>query len=632
MNFFIDRLLLWLKNGDLRELQFHNDKVNVITGNSKTGKTAILEIIDYCLCGSSDSVVISHEHIGENVTWYGLKFYINDKTYTIARGGITEGGKFSSDYFFSQTGEIPHEPIAKLGENEIKSILDFEFSIDSELMLSQGGRSIKKNTKLSYRYFLMLNTISKDVIDNGKMFFDKLTIERYMDVWPQIFDLALGVIDLQHIATLMRINDLQQEIVSLESEKKKQEKKSERIKENKEMIVKRAKESGLLDESLDLNESFKMLELMINSGLDNLAIDFSTEQEYEKLEFEREKISLQLAKFRRFKKSYNEYKDSLRADEDSLLPIDYITKRFSHNVQGEYRQFLNMLSKELDNVRKAIDGKRPFEYDVDRKVRELKSTLAQLDDKLSRTARVNYTQIPSAQKLVSFGEIKSEYNHFDFNAESSLITDKQIADKVQELEKHEAEYSSTEDRRGLVINTLNEYIQTYIGLSKVALDEYGKYCAWFDYKKRILTLKKNKSASTAKISSSSDHLFMHLCLFAGMHNMILMDSVPYVPSFLIMDQPSRPYFNTNEYDLEDSETAISNKSDWSKVKNIFRLWDGFFENILESAKHFQVIMLEHVSENAWTNCKHVHLVEIFDGIINALIPPPKSLSNTEKKS
>lgn len=56
MKFFVDKLLLWLNDGRLRTLQFANDKVNVITGNSKTGKTAILEIIDYCLCGSNETV------------------------------------------------------------------------------------------------------------------------------------------------------------------------------------------------------------------------------------------------------------------------------------------------------------------------------------------------------------------------------------------------------------------------------------------------------------------------------------------------------------------------------------------------------------------------------------------------
>lgn len=144
MKFYIDKLILWLKDGSIRTLQFKNDKVNVITGNSKTGKTAVLEIIDYCFCGSTDAVVISQEHIAENVLWYGLRFFINDKVYTIARGEISESGKFSKDYYFSQTGEIPENPYTKLGEIELKEILEREFSIDDDITISYGGSSVKR--------------------------------------------------------------------------------------------------------------------------------------------------------------------------------------------------------------------------------------------------------------------------------------------------------------------------------------------------------------------------------------------------------------------------------------------------------------------------------------------------------
>lgn len=107
--------------------------------------------------------------------------------------------------------------------------------------------------------------------------------------------------------------------------------------------------------------------------------------------------------------------------------------------------------------------------------------------------------------------------------------------------------------------------------------------------------------------------------------MLLMESSRYITSFLIIDQPSRPYFNSEEYNYADSEASVSKKDDWSKVKAIFALWDSFFDAILEQNKHFQIIMLEHVSESAWSECKHVNLVEVFDGVLNALIPPPQNL-------
>lgn len=621
MTFYIDKLLLWLKDGSLRTLPFENDKVNVITGNSKTGKTAILEIIDYCLCGGNDTVVISIEHIAENVAWYGIRFFINDKFYTIARGEITEAGDFSKYFYFSQTGEIPEVPFVKMGEKEIKAILDSEFSIDDELTVASGGKGVRKNSRLSFRYFLMMNTLSKDIVDNGKMFFDKMIIERYRDVWHQIFDLSFSVITPASLVVQKQISDLEQEIDALEHTKRKAEKQIHAYEQQILLLVKKAKEAGLIDEETnDDVATDKLLEILEN-GISDLVTNYSTEQKYEKVQAQRDDVALRLNKLKRFKQCYSEYRNQLKAEQDALSPITYVQKYFSDRTQGEYRQFLNALSAEYSHIKTAISEKRPFEIDVDRQIKQLTLELKEWDRRLALMPKVNYKVIPTAQKLVSLGELRSDYKHITPCNEDTSALSKSIEEKSTELSELEATQSTVSEKRLLIVNTLNEFIQIYIKTARDALDEYGEYTAWFDYRRSILSLKKSRSSSVANVSSSSDHLFMHLCLFAGMHHMLLKNGSQYVPSYLIIDQPSRPYFNTQDFDYSDSEAALLKKDDWSKVKAIFKLLDSFFDVILREKKHFQIIMLEHVSESAWADCKHVNLVGVFDGVLNALIPP-----------
>lgn len=626
MTFYIDKLLLWLNNGHLRTLQFSNDKVNVITGNSKTGKTAILEIIDYCLCGGSDTVVISQEHIAENVAWYGIRFIINNKTYTIARGAISDKGEFSKDYFFSQTGEIPDVPCVKMDEKELKSILNHEFSIDDEITVSYGGKGIKKNTRLSFRYFLLFNTLSKDIIDNGKMFFDKMTIERYRDVWHQIFDLAIGVITPETLEKQKEYQDISQALEVLEQNKRKEQQKHQIFSQQQQMLVKQAKEAGLIDEAVADDEAIEELKRLVENDLDFYSTNYSTKQKYEELQEKRDDIALQLTKLKRFKQSYSEYRARLQAEKEALSSISYIQAKFSDRTQGEYRRFLNSLSVEFEKIKFAISKKQPFEWDIERKIKELEQDKKALDLQIKTLPRVEYKVIPAAQKLISLGELRANYKQLKPLDDKSNTIAKDIEQKLVDLSDIESQLTSIDDRRLLLINTLNEYTQYYIRIAKEALDEYGSYNAWFDYKKSILSLKKDRTSSVANISSSSDHLYMHLCLFAGLHNMLLMDNSKYVPSYLIIDQPSRPYFNTESYDYTNSEASVSKKDDWSKVKDIFKLWDSFYDIVLEQKKHFQIIMLEHVAESAWKDCKHVNLVAIFDGVINALIPPEAKMN------
>ena len=83
MKFNIEKIILWLKNGKRREIKFLPNKVNVITGDSNTGKTAILEIIDYCFFASKSK--ISESMINENISYILRKSYClcNEFLYSI---------------------------------------------------------------------------------------------------------------------------------------------------------------------------------------------------------------------------------------------------------------------------------------------------------------------------------------------------------------------------------------------------------------------------------------------------------------------------------------------------------------------------------------------------------------------
>lgn len=191
MKFNIEKIILWLKNGKCREIKFLPNKVNVITGDSNTGKTAILEIIDYCFFASTSK--ISESMINENVSWYGLVFNINDKKYTVARKSLNKT-IVSNDYYFSSIGEVPESLESNNTGAAIKSLLESEFSIDSKVSIPYGSNIIKAGSKISLRYFLLFNTISGNIIENDSgVFFDKQDDSRYREALPRIFDLAVGI-------------------------------------------------------------------------------------------------------------------------------------------------------------------------------------------------------------------------------------------------------------------------------------------------------------------------------------------------------------------------------------------------------------------------------------------------------
>ena len=71
MHFQILKLILWSKAGhEPRVLDFEPGMGNVISGASKTGKSAVIPIIDYCLASGKCSIPVGT--IRNACAWFGI--------------------------------------------------------------------------------------------------------------------------------------------------------------------------------------------------------------------------------------------------------------------------------------------------------------------------------------------------------------------------------------------------------------------------------------------------------------------------------------------------------------------------------------------------------------------------------
>lgn len=617
MKFYINKILLWLKDGTLRQLKFEKNKINIITGNSDTGKSTILEIIDYCFGGSRSG--ISLKHIGENVKWYGLNFNINDKCFTIARGEII-GTKFSDLYYFSGSGVIPNLPYDTINDIRLRGILEKEFGISEKVVFPFGGNYIKQNTKISFRYFWMFNTLSGDIVSSSKVYFDKQHEDRYREALPRIFDLAMGITTIENLTLLEKIEQLEKEINKLEKKVKEEVAAADRLDEKLSRLIIRAKQSRIIPlESNAKNDYTNLLDVIRESKLK--AVEFEKANIYEELTKQRQKTLIKINKLNSFKDKYKHYIANLEKEADSLKPILYLEKYINNINNDEYKTFLRLLEKDLFEIKLAIENKMPFEVDVAAELKKLETSLKEINNKIEQYPENRLDEISDKNRYITLGEIKAELTRIEKSPEIISNTDELLVRKREELEDAERNYIPIEDSRINTIQALNDYVTSYIELCPDVFGTYKNYKAAFDYTYKVLNLRQDKSTDYEGHTSSSLDLFRHLCLFIGIQEMISVRKVPYVAPFLIIDQPTRPYFNSkNKVDYRVSKNQIDQKDDWTKVTRIFKLLNLFMDNMIQNNNDMQMIVLEHVSIDAWVNCHYVHLVEEFDGEINALIP------------
>src|SRR5258708_3646357 len=85
MRFHLKNLVLWPRSDtrDPRVLAFQEGALNVITGASKTGKSAVIPIIDYCL--GSERCAIPVETIRDACAWFGVVVVTSEGEKLLAR-------------------------------------------------------------------------------------------------------------------------------------------------------------------------------------------------------------------------------------------------------------------------------------------------------------------------------------------------------------------------------------------------------------------------------------------------------------------------------------------------------------------------------------------------------------------
>ncbi len=608
MKFHINKIVLWLKNGKTREINFKPNKVNVITGDSSTGKTEILDIIDYCFFSSTSK--ISEDVVNENIEWYGLHFNINDKKYVIARRSLSEG-KVSGDYYFSPDGELPAIVARNSSESVIKSILETEFSIDSGVAIPYGSNLIKLGSKISLRYFFMFNTISVNIIENDTgVFFDKQDDARYRDALPRIFDLAVGIETIENILKKEKKAELETKLAKLHKKNQTIFRKSNEFKEEEEALIIKAKEFSLIDFDLDSDTSAEELKKIV-SGFSS---SISSSVDGDKIESDIYLIERKLNNLKRFKNEYKYYKRNTASTLDSLKPISFLEEKDSEIIKTSiFDDVINSFSSELEKIKKCNLLKTPIDRQVNDEIKSLEVELAALKEVISTRPKDLKSFENDKSKYFFLGEVKSKMELYSSSDNMlSVTTDDEIA-KIQE--KIDAiNIIDTTEKRDLTIKLIEEIIAEYIVDAGSALTNYSKYLPFFDYSHKKLLLRKPKTSFIENVGSSSNHMFLHLFFTLAMQEVAFQHKSPFIAPYIIIDQPSRPYYGSGE-----ERKGNIDQSDEAKITKVFELLNKYIKTRISNSSEFQMIVFEHVPSEIFASMEHVHLVEEFYSG-NALIP------------
>ena len=140
----IRELVLYGYNGKVRHLPFLLGQVNIITGRSKSGKSVVGDIIDYCLGG--DSCNIADGVVRDNVSWYGILLQFDCERVFVARKNPNKGQQTTGFCYIEVGGKIEVPEKLDFSSNTnvagIEQVLTGRLGISENLNIPIEGGSV----------------------------------------------------------------------------------------------------------------------------------------------------------------------------------------------------------------------------------------------------------------------------------------------------------------------------------------------------------------------------------------------------------------------------------------------------------------------------------------------------------
>ena len=606
MNFYIRQIELWFKkNVAPKVYEFEPNKINVITGDSSTGKSSILRIIDYCLLTERSTIV--EDVINQNVKWYGLAFSLNDVDYVIARKN-PQDETAEQQMFFSESSEFPDKLQVNTTRGELLLKLNELFHTPKATFRIERK---KTEVNLNFRHFLIFSYLTEDIIATMNTYFDtqffgsKLDFDYFLDDFIKI---ALGIEDAVQDELKKKYSE-EKKKVEVEYKKREEYAKKKKAYENTLLRLKDKFVSLGLGEDSFFNDADTMLRI-IKLGLqkfEQYSDNNKIMKDLDELTKKRKTLLAQIAQYNSLKREYERYQTLSQDQGDSLIPLDFLNKHIEEVLDYEDTKLLVLsLRDSLQEIKETSLQKVELPVNFEQHYKELTVQRQAIDAKISQMDRLS-KNAGSVRWMHEVVKLRVEFENlkepkFKGLTDSAYIN---LQDEVNALNDQISRFISNKvDVENGLDEAINKYYNSQIGISA----SYNSCRPHFNIEERMLMLKSSNSRFYKRnVGSKSNYMFMHLCFFLGLHDFLLQQDNAFVPNFLFIDQPSIPYYADKSKHDENTQN-----DDEKKLRDAFNLMNRFMDTIVGFQKHdFQIIMIEHADSKYWDDFKYFETKYVF---------------------
>lgn len=222
MNMNVGAIVLYSHTGETRELIFKRSCLNIITGDSKTGKSAIIDILDYCLGRSSCNV--AEGVIRRSVSWFAVRLFRGEDELFVARKNPGPGTDGGGDIYVrrGRHKSVPRldELFRNIVEAELVSLLSRFIGISENEHRPQTGTRLPLQATIRHSLFLCFQ--KQDEIDNRERLFHRQGEQFIPQAIKDTLPYFLGAVDEQHFLRQHELDSAKEALRDLEQRAQRQ--------------------------------------------------------------------------------------------------------------------------------------------------------------------------------------------------------------------------------------------------------------------------------------------------------------------------------------------------------------------------------------------------------------------------
>lgn len=623
----IKSLIFYNKKGEKRILPFKIGKVNIITGESKTGKTAIIDVINYCL-GSEDCRV-SEGVIRETVEWFAILLHYEQEEVFIARQNPNSLNQNTTQYvYFTNSDKVKIPEMDELQNNsDVTTLKDF---FTKKLFIAEFTNTPTTGTReplaVNFKHSRFYSYQPQDLIAQRNVLFynqsEPFIAQAIKDTLPYF----LGAIREDSMKVELEIANKKRELNKYEKDLKEYERLKHDGSQKIFELVNEAKQLNLISADRLAEDATQALAALKEA--------FAWEQTYNEIaQGENENLKKLLEEKLILEKELSAKRDDINAVNAFIKQTsDYSTEVTQQKARLESIKLFGETDAELFSCPLCSQH---IETDIP-SITAINKSLADLSENLTTTIaerpklgqyvqRLNLEQ-ENLRKQIEIRQngIKSIYleqeeasKQKDLNLRrgktigkislflesfKAVEEDKTLKSKIDLLQIEIAaleKFVGTDEKEERLNSILNQINIQMTNWSQNLDLEHQDAPIRFDIKKlTIFADTPTKSIPLNQMGSGANWVAYHLLIHFALHKHFVKAGRP-VPRFLILDQPSQAYYPPDKDSELKGKPATS--SDETAVK---QMYDFIISATKELAPHFQVIITDHAKLNYtdFTDC------------------------------